>query len=88
MRPVPVTPFSSPLPPHCRGQLRSLRERGEVGGSILVVLALAVVAMLFAWMTPAEKAWVGAALGLVADWHWPNFNPAGVTTVCGIGLPR
>jgi hypothetical protein len=34
--------------------------------------------MLFAWMARAEKTRVGAALGLVADWHWPSFNPADV----------
>lgn len=39
---------------------------GETGRWVLVAVALAVVALLFAWMARAERAWVGAALGLVA----------------------
>lgn len=39
---------------------------GEGGRWALVAVALAVVAMLCVWMARAERAWVGAALGLVA----------------------
>lgn len=69
MRPprlIPVTPFFNLTFHRNTGVSFGLfAGNGEAGQWVLVAVALAVVALLFAWMARAERAWVGAALGLI-----------------------
>ncbi len=64
---IPVTPFFNLTFHRNTGVSFGLfAGNGEAGRWALVAVALAIVALLFVWMARAERAWVGAALGLVA----------------------
>jgi signal peptidase II len=63
---IPVTPFFNLTFHRNTGVTFGLfAGGGEAGRWILAAIAVAVVAILLAWMARAEKLWVGAALGLI-----------------------